>query len=103
MNTYEKLNHTVWECKYHIVFIPKYRRKSLYATHMRKHLGTIFHNLALQREFKILEGKLMPDHVHMLISIPPKYSVSQIVGYIKGKAQFILLETFWDEERISQV
>lgn len=86
MNTYEKLNHTTWECKYHIVFIPKYRRKSLYSTYLRTRIGSIFHDLAKQRESKILEGKMMPDHVHMLISIPPKYSVSQVVGYIKGKS-----------------
>ena len=85
MNTYEKLNHTTWECKYHIIFIPKYRRKVLYG-HLRARLGTIFHNLALQRDSKILEGHLMADHVHMLISIPPKYSVSQVMGYIKGKS-----------------
>ena len=79
MNTYEKLNHTTWECKYHVVFIPKYRRKSLYSDYLRKHLGVIFHNLAQQRESKILEGHLMKDHVHMLISVPPKYSISQVV------------------------
>ena len=85
MNTYEKLSHTTWECKYHIVFIPKYRRKSIYG-HIKRGLGDIFHTLASQRESKILEGHLMADHVHMLISIPPKYAISQIVGYIKGKS-----------------
>ena len=85
MNTYEKLSHTTWECKYHIVFIPKYRRKVLYG-HLRKELGKMFHELARQRESVIEEGHLMCDHVHMLISIPPKYSVSQVIGYIKGKS-----------------
>ncbi len=84
MNTYEKLSHTTWECKYHVVFIPKYRRKALYG-YIRRSVGGMLHTLAHQRESVILEGHLMPDHVHMLISIPPKYSVSQVVGYMKGK------------------
>jgi len=85
MNTYEKLSHTTWECKYHVVFIPKCRRKALFGQ-IRKRLGVMFHELARQRESKILEGHLMVDHVHILISIPPKYSVSQVMGYIKGKS-----------------
>ncbi len=94
MNTYETLNHTKWEFKYHIVFIPKYRRKTLYSDHLRKYLGVIFHDLAKQRESKILEGHLMPDHVHMLISIPPKYSVSQVMGYIKGKSAICIARDY---------
>ncbi len=85
MNTYEKLSHTTWECKYHVVFIPKYRRKALYG-YLRKDLGKMFHELARQRESRIEEGHIMTDHVHMLISIPPKYAVSQVIGYIKGKS-----------------
>lgn len=85
MNTYEKLSHTTWECKYHVVFIPKYRRKALFG-YIRNYLGSMFHELARQRESKILEGHLMTDHVHMLISIPPKYSISQVIGYMKGKS-----------------
>jgi putative transposase len=85
MNTYEKLSHTTWECKYHVVFIPKYRRKALYG-YLRKDLGKMFHELARQRESRIEEVHIMPDHVHMLISIPPKYAVSQVIGYIKGKS-----------------
>ena len=83
MNEYESLNHTKWECKYHVVFIPKYRRKVLYSS-LRKHLGKLFRELARQKECEIGEGHLMVDHVHMLISIPPKYSVSQVMGYMKG-------------------
>jgi putative transposase len=79
------LSHTKWECKYHVVFIPKYRRKALYGD-LRRYLGEVFRELARQRESRIEEGHLMPDHVHMMISIPPKYSVSQVVGYIKGKS-----------------
>jgi putative transposase len=81
MRQINSLNHTRWECKYHIVFIPKYRRKAIYGQ-IRKELGEVFHRLAGQRECVIEEGHLMPDHVHMMISIPPKYSVSQIVGFI---------------------
>ena len=81
----ESLSHTKWDCKYHIVFIPKCRRKTLYVE-LRKHLGEVFKKLAAQKESRIEEGHLMSDHVHMLIAIPPKYAVSQVVGYIKGKS-----------------
>ena len=73
------LSHTRWECKYHVVFIPKFRRKVLYGQ-LRSELGEVFRRLAGQKESRIEEGHLMPDHVHMMISIPPKYSVSQVVG-----------------------
>ena len=79
------LAHTKWECKYHVVFIAKYRRKKLYIQ-LRRHLGPVFRQLARQKESEIEEGHLVSDHVHMLISIPPKHSVSQVVGYIKGKS-----------------
>src|SRR5271170_7349816 len=79
------LNHTKWQCKYHVVFIPKMRRKVLYGE-LRRYLGEVFRKLAVQKESKIEEGHLMPDHVHMMISIPPKYAVSQVIGFIKGKS-----------------
>jgi putative transposase len=79
------LCHTKWECKYHIVWIPKRRRKVLFGK-LRKYLGELFHKLASQRESRIVEGHLCVDHVHMCIEIPPKYSVAQVVGYIKGKS-----------------
>ena len=85
MNPAESLKHTKWECKYHVVWIPKYRKKTLY-TQLRRHLGELLKDLAAQKECKILEGHLVSDHVHILISIPPKYSVSQVVGFIKGKS-----------------
>ena len=75
MGDYERLSHTTWTCKYHVVFIPKCRRRALYQE-LRRHLGEVFRKLALQRESKVEEGHLMPDHVHMLLSIPPKYAVS---------------------------
>ena len=82
MDEFESLNHTKWECKYHVVFIPKCRRKTLYGQ-LRQYLGEVFRKLALQKESRIEEGHLMPDHVHMMIAIPLKYSVSQVIGYIK--------------------
>ena len=84
MDEYESLSHTTWDCKYHVVFIPKCRRKTLYQE-LRRHLGEVFRKLAHQKESTVEEGHLMPDHVHMLLSIPPKYAVSQVVGLIKGK------------------
>jgi len=85
MNVYSKLNHTTWDCKYHVVFIPKYRKKQAF-TIIRKTLGPVFRDLATRKETKIEEGFMMPDHVHMLLSVPPKYSVSQVVGFLKGKS-----------------
>src|SRR5205814_4149102 len=85
MDDYESLSHTKWDCKYHVVFIPKCRRKTLYVE-LRQHLGEVFRQLAGQKESRIEEGHLLVDHVHMMISIPPKYAVSQVVGYIKGKS-----------------
>ncbi len=93
MNNYNKLKHTTWECKYHLVWIPKYRKKIIYGP-LRKYLGEILKELTLQRESKIIEGHLMGDHVHVLISIPPKYSVSQVVGYIKGKSAIHIARTY---------
>ena len=87
------LSHTKWDCKYHLVFIPKYRRKSLYKE-LRQHLGDVFRSLAERRESRVEEGHLMADHVHMLISIPPKYSVAQVVGFIKGKSAIHVARTF---------
>ena len=97
-NQYETLNHTKWECKYHVVFIPKRRRKSLYGE-LRRHLGDLFRTLAQQRESQVLEGHLMADHVHMMLSIPPKYSVAQVVGYIKGKSAINIARTFMGKKR----
>lgn len=93
MNNYNKLRHTTWDCKYHLVWIPKYRKKVLYG-HIRQKLGDIFRELALHKESSIIEGHLMGDHVHMLISIPPKYAVSQVVGCIKGKSAIYIARTY---------
>lgn len=98
MRNVRSLSHSVWECQYHIVFIPKYRRKQLYGE-LRRHLGKVFRDLARQRESEIEEGHLMPDHVHMLIAIPPKYSVAQVVGFIKGKSAIHIARTYLGRRR----
>ena len=85
MRDLKSLTHTTWDCKYHLVWIPKYRKKVIYGQ-LRKYLGEVFRDLALHKESKVLEGHLKGDHVHMLVSIPPKYAVSQVVGYMKGKS-----------------
>jgi putative transposase len=98
MDEYQSLNHSQWECKYHVVFIPKCRRKVLFGQ-LRPHLGEVFRRLARQKESQIEEGHLLPDHVHMLIAIPPKYAVSQVIGYIKGKSAIHLARTYGERKR----
>ena len=98
MQTYESLKHTTWECKYHVVFIPKCRRKVLYQG-IRQELGAVFRGLAEQWECKVEEGHLMPDHVHMLLSWPPKYSVSNVMGFIKGKSAIHIARVYAGRRR----
>ncbi len=92
------LTHTTWECKYHVVFMPKCRKKVLYGT-LRKYPGTVFKDLAQQRESEIDEGHLRPDHVHMLLTVPPKYSVSEVVGFIKGKSAIYVARNFMSHRK----
>ncbi len=98
MDAYQSLSHTKWDCKYHVVFIPKCRRKTLYVE-LRRHLGEVFRQLAAQKESRIEEGHLMIDHVHMMISIPPKFAVSQVVGFIKGKSAIHLARVHGERKR----
>ena len=98
MDLSESLSHSRWECKYHVVFIPKCRRKALFAE-LRRELGEVFRRLAEQKESRVLEGHLMPDHVHMLLSIPPKYAVSQVVGFIKGKSAIYIARVYGERKR----
>ena len=98
MDTVESLNHSVWDCKYHVVFIPKCRRKTLYGD-LRQYLGEVFRRLAQQKESRIEEGHLLSDHVHMLIAIPPKYAVAQVVGFIKGKSAIHLARVYGERKR----
>ena len=94
----QSLTHSVWECKYHIVWIPKYRRKVLYKE-LRQYLGEMLRELAKQKECTIEEGHLMGDHVHVLISIPPKYSLSQVVGFLKGKSAIGIARNYLGRKR----
>ena len=98
MDQYESLNHTRWDCNYHVVFIPKCRKKVLYGK-LRKDLGDLFHDLAKQKESRILEGHMMIDHVHMLIRIPPKYAVSNVIGFIKGKSAIHIARVYGERKR----
>ena len=98
MDEYESLSHSKWECKYHVVFIPKCRRKVLYKS-LRQHLGEVFKQLAEQRESRIEQSHLQIDHVHIMISIPPKYAVAQVVGYIKGKSAIYLARVYGERKQ----
>ena len=98
MDEYQSLSHTQWECLYHVVFIPKCRRRTLYAG-LRKYLGEVFRQLAEQKESRVEEGHLMVDHVHMMLRIPPKYAVSQVVGFIKGKSAIHLARVYGERKR----
>ena len=97
-SSYESLSHSKWDCKYHIVFIPKGRKKVLYGQ-IRKFLGPVFRELAMQRECTIFEGHMVQDHVHIMIRIPPKYSVAEVVGYIKGKSAIAVARQFGGRKR----
>ena len=96
--SYENLTHSKWDCKYHVVFVPKRRKKVLYGK-IRKFLGPVFHELAGQRNSKILEGHMVQDHVHILISIPPKYAIAEVIGDIKGKSAIAVARQFSGRER----
>lgn len=97
-SSYESLAHSKWNCKYHIVFVPKNRKRVLYGK-IRKYLGPVFHELAGQRGSKIIKGGMVQDHVHMLIAIPPKYSVAEVIGYIKGKSAIAVARQFGDKKK----
>lgn len=95
---YQSLNHSSYECKYHVVFIPKYRKKTLYSE-LRRHLGEVFRKLAEQKESRVEEGHLMSDHVHILLSIPPKYAVAHVIGFMKGKSAIHIARTYGERKR----
>ena len=96
--TMNSLAHSKWDCKYHLVFIPKYRRKAIYGE-IRKGIGEIFHDLARQKECRIIEGHLMQDHVHMCIEVPPKYAVASVVGFLKGKSAIAIARRFSNKDK----
>ena len=95
---YQSLSHSKWDCKYHVIFVPKRRRKVLFGR-IRKDLGQIFHALAKQKECKIIEGHVMPDHVHMCLEIPPKHAVASMIGFLKGKSAIAIARTFSGKEK----
>jgi putative transposase len=98
MNNINSLSHPRWECKYHVVWIPKCRRQALYVQ-LRQYLGEVFRDLARQKESKVLEGHLQPDHIHMLMAIPPKYAVAQVIGYMKGKSAIHIARTYLGQRK----
>ena len=98
MAEYRSLSHTRWDCKYHVVFIPKRRKKVIYGQ-VRKMLGEMFHEWAAHKEAEIVEGHLRPDHVPRCLRIPPKYAVSNVVGYLKGKSAIMIARFFVGKER----
>ncbi|MEM1311634.1 MAG: IS200/IS605 family transposase [Cyanobacteria bacterium P01_D01_bin.71] len=96
---YQSLSHSKWDCKYHVVFVPKYRRKVMFGE-IRKFLGPIFHELARPKECRIVEGHLLPDHVHLCIEMmPPKYAVASIIGFLKGKSAIAIARPFKGKQR----
>lgn len=100
MHEWQSLSHVRWDCKYHVVFIPKYRRKVLYGK-FRKRIGPILRELCRQKGVELLEGHLMPDHVHMCLSIPPKFSVAHVIGFLKGKSAVRIHRDLLQERRMS--
>ena len=97
-SSYKSLSHSKWDCKYHLVFVPKYRKKKMYGD-IREFLRIVFHELADQKKCEIISGSLVQDHVHMLIHIPPKYAVAEIVGYLKGKSAIAVARKFSGRKR----
>jgi putative transposase len=95
---YQSLSHSKWDCKYHIIFIPKKRREVLYGR-LRREIGTIFHELARQKESQIIEGHAKQDHIHLLMAIPPKYKVSEVIGFLKGKSAIAIARKYSGKER----
>jgi len=98
MKEYQSLSHTRWDCKYHVVFIPKRRKKAIFGS-LRRHLGAVFRELARHKEAEVVEGHLRPDHVHMCMSIPPKIAVANVVGYMKGKSAITIARRFMGRAR----
>jgi len=95
---YQSLSHSKWDCKDHVIFVPKYRRKTMFLE-LRQYLGPVFHELARQKECQMIEGHLLPDHVHMCIEIPPKYAVSSVIGFVKGKSAIAIARRFKGKQR----
>ena len=100
MHDWQSLSHVRWDCKYHVVFVPKFRKKKLYGK-FRNRVGEILTDLCRQRGVELLEGHLMPDHVHMCISVPPKFSIAFVIGFLKGKSAVLIHRKVLQEKRVS--
>jgi putative transposase len=100
MHDWENLSHVRWDCKYHVVIIPKYRRKVLYGK-LKREIGAILRELCRQKGVGLVEGKARPDHIHMCLSIPPKYSVSHTIGFLKGKSAVRIHRNLLHERRMT--
>ena len=100
MHDWSSLSHVRWDCKYHIVFVPKYRKKKLYGK-FRNRVGEIIRDLCRQRGVELLEGHLMPDHIHMCLSVPPKYSIAFVIGFLKGKSAVLIHRTVLGKPKVS--
>ena len=100
MHQYESLSHVKWECKYHVIFIPKYRKKVLYGQ-LRRQVGAILKDLCRQRGVTFIEGELCPDHVHMCLAIPPKHSVSSVMGFLKGKSAVRIHRGVLEQQKVT--
>ena len=100
MHDWSSLSHVRWDCKYHIVFVPKYRQKKLYGK-FRSRVGEVLRDLCRQRGVELLEGHLMPDHIHMCLSVPPKYSIAFVIGFLKGKSAVLIHRTVLGKKRVS--
>jgi putative transposase len=98
MSDYKSLSHSRYDCKYHVVFVPKRRKRVLYGK-IRKYLKGVFHELAKQKSCEIVSGHMAKDHIHMCISIPPKYAVSEVIGYLKGKSAIAVARQFGGRQR----
>ena len=98
LELYLSISHSKWDCKYHVIFVPKYRRKTMFLE-LRQYLGPVFHELARQKECQLIEGHLLADHVHMCIEIPPKYAVSSVIGFLKGKSAIAIARRFKGKQR----
>ena len=85
MKDWRSQSHVKWDCKYHVVIVPKYRRRKFYGS-LRGEIGKILRDLCRQKEIELVKGNALPDHVHLLLSVPPKYSVANMVGFLKGKS-----------------
>ena len=101
MYDWSSLSHVRWDCKYHIVFVPKYRQKELYGK-FRTRVGEILRDLCRQRGVELIEGHLMPDHIHMCLSVPPKYSIAFVIGFLKGKSAVLIHRTVLGKKRVSE-